>query len=101
MTIRSQINAMKRRTVTIALAAWLVMAAFGILAVNRPAFSGLGLLGIIGFLSAMLYMLFCVRCTACKEQILCATSWPPGGFFSISKKIRFCPFCGINLDSEV
>jgi hypothetical protein len=24
-----------------------------------------------------------------------------GGPFSISKKFRFCPFCGVDLDSEV
>ena len=41
-----------------------------------------------------------IRCSKCNGALGWVTSWPPGGPLSISRKSRFCPFCGVSFDSE-
>jgi hypothetical protein len=55
--------------------------------------------GLVVAFAAALYSLFFLRCPACAERIgyIVSLTRP----FSISPKIRFCPFCGIALDSEL
>jgi len=56
--------------------------------------------GFVVFFAGTLYLLFFLRCPVCGEAIgymLSYSSRP----FSIPRKIRFCPFCGIALDSEL
>jgi len=53
---------------------------------------------IIGFIGHNLMRLF-IKCPACNENIA-ATVMHSGGPFALAKKIRFCPCCGVNLDTD-
>jgi hypothetical protein len=60
----------------------------------------LGLLGIVLAASGMLLLAFRVRCPRCRSrlgQILGNVGSP----FTISRRLRFCPFCGVPLDSPM
>jgi len=56
--------------------------------------------GVVAFVAGALYLLFLVRCPHCRGRIgQVIGSW--GGPFSISPKVRFCPLCGVALDTEI
>ena len=99
MNVRSVTNKGKRR---LSLVAYLGVALFfvGILLspINRNMFT----LALIGFgltLVAVVYAFFAIPCPRCR------TAWGyvamySGGLLSISKKIKFCPYCGVDIDSD-
>jgi len=60
--------------------------------------------GFIGFIVAMgltVSLLFFVRCPSCKNNLGYALSWPTTWDLKVSDKIKFCQFCGVNLDKEI
>jgi hypothetical protein len=65
------------------------------------AFIIVGFIGFAGAGIAVLGLLFWLRCPSCGENLGYALSWPMTWNLSISKRIRFCQFCGVNLDKEV
>ena len=56
--------------------------------------------GFAVFFAGNWYLLFLLRCPRCRGRIGGTVSYLSGPF-SISRKIRFCPFCGVALDSEL
>jgi hypothetical protein len=52
---------------------------------------------VIGFIGNSLIQLFFIKCSACGENIA-PTVMRSGSPFAISKKINFCPCCGVSLD---
>ena len=101
MTIRSQINAVRRKTLVFTWSAFLLFIIGLFLSQAYPVFISIGVLGFLGFMSGVFFLLFGIRCPQCKGQIGYAIIWPPGRLFTISKKIKFCPFCGVDIDSEI
>jgi hypothetical protein len=100
MTIRSQISRKKRKAL---ISAYSGMAFFflGIILLHESAWPLI--LAAIGFSVSgfsMLYAFWRIRCPRCKGNIGYVAMYY-GTPFSLSKKINFCPFCGINLDTEV
>lgn len=62
----------------------------------------LPVIGLVGFSVAfitILYAFFGIRCPKCKGRwgYIAMYSGHP---FAISKKFRFCPYCGIELDKD-
>ena len=60
----------------------------------------LGLLGFVLAASGMLVLAFRVRCPQCRSRLGQILS-NVGGPFTIPRRLRFCPFCGIALDSPM
>ena len=56
--------------------------------------------GFVVFFAGTLYLLFFLRCPRCRGAIGYVVTYLSGPF-SISRRIRFCPFCGVALDSEL
>lgn len=48
----------------------------------------------------IVYAFFGMRCPKCKGQWGYIAMYS-GNPFAISKKIKFCPYCGVNLDLEM
>jgi hypothetical protein len=59
-------------------------------------------IAILGFVVAGVGTVYLarVRCPHCKERIGTLLG-PVGGHYSIPPKFRFCPFCGVELDTQI
>lgn len=102
ITIRAQFDKTKRRIMRIALCGFLL----GVLAViladleiikAAPYYAVLP--GMTLFTLALFYAnLIAFRCPRCSENwgVLAAMGYP--SFFKIDSRIRYCPFCGCNVD---
>jgi len=51
--------------------------------------------------SAALFLGYGVRCPQCRNPIGYLMYLPGGGWFGFSKKLNFCPFCGLDLNGEL
>ena len=92
MTIRERISRRKRKAGLAAYGGFALFALGLFLDGSGRTWLIVAIPGIVVFVGATLYLQFFVRCPACGGAI---------GSLSVSRKIRFCPFCGINLDSEL
>ncbi len=101
MNIRDHLN---RRLVPAFVA---MLGCFGLFALGgavAPRESSLGFLvlpGFVGFGACILFIYYGVRCPSCRNPLGQLTYLPKGGYFRLSRKVCFCPFCGISLDCEV
>ena len=100
MTIRSLINE-KKRKISLTLYSGFTAFIVGIflIPVNRIFFI-LALFAFAVVFITMIYAFYRVRCPRCNN------SWGyiamyPGGPFSISKKLKFCPYCVESLGSDL
>ena len=69
---------------------------FGYKSTTLPFFP---FIGFAIFLLSILYVFWGIRCPNCRHHLTPITSY--GNPFSIPKKIKYCPFCGIDIDSEL
>ena len=81
--------------------AFVVFAVGMTLGTENKAFIAFGLIGFIAAMGCTLGLLFFVRCPSCGGNLGYALSWPTTLDLSVSKKIKFCQFCGISLDKEI
>ena len=103
MKIRSEINKKKRFAVKIVYLGFAIFLFISILSIRygRSMFSFLGLISLVGFavgIYGATYATYRIKCPKCKE------GWGyiamHGGFFSIPNRIKYCPFCGHDIDAE-
>jgi len=99
MTLRELIVRQKRIAgiVTYAGLAW--SAAAMSLSGLQPPWVFVAAPGILAFFAGTFYLGFFLRCPRCRGAIGYAVNYLSSPF-SISRRIRFCPFCGVALDSE-
>lgn len=100
MKIRDVINKKKRRGILISYGGFAIMLAEFVRAALTDTAPVFALLAFPFFIGGMLYSMFWVICPSCKGTMGFMAMYS-GGPFSISKKFRFCPYCGVDLDSEV
>ncbi len=100
MTIRDVINKKKRTGILICYGGVAIMLAASFWAAVTDTVPVLALLGFPLAIGGMVYSLFWTICPGCKGTLGYMAMYS-GGPFSISKKFRFCPYCGVDLDSEV
>jgi len=100
MTLRESIAKRKRAAgiVTYAALAWFA-AGMG-LSGAEPPWVFLAVPGFLVFFAGTFYLLFFLRCPRCGGAIGYVVSYLSSPF-SISRRVRFCPFCGVSLDSEL
>ena len=100
MTLRSLINKKKRKiAITIYSGFFVFIAAVLLSHINR-IFLILALFAFGVVLITMMYAFYRILCPRCNN------SWGniamySGGPFSLPKKLKFCPYCGVNLDSDL
>ena len=99
LTYRKVINRAKRRAVIIFLSGLAAWTMFAYLSTTHRVFIPFGVLGFAGFIGGIFYLYWGIRCPNCRGSLGSVTVHH-GGPFSISDEIRFCPFCGIALDSQ-
>ncbi len=100
MNIRAMINTQKRKAV-IAMSSG--MALFAISLIISTVYTIMFSVALIGFaiaMGAITFLEFGISCPECRGRIGCAVNYP-GSPLAISSKIRFCPFCGVSLDSSL
>jgi len=100
MNIREMINSQKRKAV-IAMSSG--MAVFAVSLIISTAYTIMFSVALIGFaisMGAITFLEFGISCPQCRGRIGCAINYP-GSPLDISSKIRFCPFCGVSLDSNL
>jgi hypothetical protein len=95
MTIRESLNQKRRRLFYFALPLWALFAFAA--ATDRP---WLVIPTFMGFMAAVIYQFYGFRCPLCGGNLGVALGHP-GNVFTFGKKVRFCPFCSVDLDSEI
>jgi len=101
MTVRDYLNKKIVRVYIIMLICFVLFAVLIIF--ERPAglTALLPITPFIGFVACIVYLNFGIRCPDCKNPVAYLSFMSFGGYFCISKKIRFCPFCGIEMDLDI
>ena len=100
MTLRDALTRQKRKATVVAYAGFAVFALSMAVGAGERPWLVAGMVGFVLFGAGILYLLFFLKCPACGGRIGYTVSYP-SAIFSVSRKIRYCPFCGVSLDSEV
>jgi hypothetical protein len=98
MTIREGLHRRRRRLFLIAFALWLGFIPSMLATAISPYFAPLLVLCFVGFGACILSIMLRLRCPNCGNNLGYAVQWPPA--WGISGKIRYCPYCGIDLDTD-
>jgi hypothetical protein len=101
MTIRDHING---KLIPVFCVICICLVIFALLAMSEVAQETLEwvvLLPFLGIVACILYLNYVIRCPRCGGKIAGLTHLPRGGFFRLSQNLRFCPFCGVELDREI
>jgi len=105
MTIRAVFDRTKRRVMVVSMLSSFTAAIGVILAQNNilnvaPYLAALP--GGLVFVLALQYAnLYAFRCPDCSGQWGVLAMQISRGFFSVDSRIRYCPFCGCTIDSEL
>lgn len=103
MKIREKLNQTRKKIYLRSFLSWvLILASMVFSAIqNNDSFPILILIPFALFMVMCFYSIFGIRCPKCKGMLGYALSWPIGKWLNLSEKIKFCQFCGVNLDSEI
>lgn len=100
MTIRNRLN---HRIYPVSMISLACAFAFGgslTATTLEPRWGIVALLSLLGLMACRLFVRFGVRCPRCTKAIGSLVYLPDGGYSRLSKYLRFCPFCGTNLEAE-
>ena len=100
MTYRKILDQSRKRKLGVAYSAWIVGVVGIILMKIHPSLEIVSIVAVLVFLAALFLVFFGTRCPKCGGSIGYSINWPPSGLFSMSKKVRFCPLCGVDFDTE-
>ncbi|MFZ2602821.1 MAG: hypothetical protein WAX79_02330 [Candidatus Omnitrophota bacterium] len=103
MKIREKLNQTRKKYLSLGLLSWVLFAVSIVLMASQKNdyFPILILIPFALFMFMCFYSIFGIRCPKCKGVLGYALGWPPGKWFNISEKIKFCLFCGVDFDSEI
>lgn len=71
--------------------------------VDRAGLDWIVMLSFVGFMLCILgsfFVLYGIRCPGCGGRIGYVLN-AQGHFFGVSKKLRYCPYCGADMDSPI
>ncbi len=102
MTIRDHLGGRRRIAFIALFVCWLAIAYYGITASKggNHELPLLVFLPIVGFAGCVLFMVFGLRCPNCKNNLGYTLSAPSMGL-GISNKLKYCPYCGVKLDTDM
>jgi len=103
MKIREKLNKTRKKIYLLGFLSWVLILAVMVFSATQKndSFSALILIPFALFMFVCFYSIFGIRCPKCKGMLGYALVWPLGKWLNISEKIKFCPFCGVELDSEI
>lgn len=100
LTLRQRLNQQQKHSLHLALAGFGVFFLGLLSGVGAPRPPLWTFLGFAIFIAGILYRLLALKCSHCGNRLGCLTL-APGSGFSLSPRLRFCPFCGVSLDTPV
>ncbi len=83
------------------LVCFILLGSAGLVISAFPGLSFLPIVPFVGFGACIIYLHYGVRCPKCRNRVAGLIYLPRGGYFRLSHALRFCPFCGVSLDSEI
>ncbi len=99
MSMRSEVNRKKRALDMLACAGFALFGV-GLLSIgSAPFLPVIAIAGFAIFFGAITYSFYGIKCLKCHGPfgyVVVAM----GTLFRISKKMRYCPFCGVDLDAD-
>jgi len=98
MKIREMINTQKRKAVIAVSSGMAVFAVSFLISTVYAIMFPVALIGFAVALGGITFLEFGLSCPECRSRIGYAVNYP-GRPFAVSPKIRYCPFCGVTLDS--
>ena len=101
MTIRDHLNRKMRPFFIVMGVCFVLFALSGPLAASMRVLPLLPFIPFLGFAGCILYLYFRIRCPNCNNPISQLPMMAGGGFFRFSRKLKCCPFCGIDFDTEL
>ncbi len=103
MTIREHLNARIRRSHNGMLSGIaLILVGMYVAALLRSSWAAI--VPGVGFILAVasgLYRTFGIRCPHCRNPVGVFATNPLGGARGLSRKVKVCPFCVVDLDAEM
>jgi len=98
MTIRQRIATQRRRASIVGFVGFGVFVASAV--ISGPSSPPLVpiLVGFVVFGGSVMYQLFAIRCPRCRGNLGGPLSYTSGPF-GLSRRARFCLYCGVELDS--
>jgi amino acid transporter len=100
MSLRDAINLRRRKSGIIMMAGFTLFALGGMASSANRSFIALSLLGFLMFGGGILYQFFGIRCPRCGGKIGFALN-SFGNLFAVPSQFRFCPLCGVALDTQL
>jgi hypothetical protein len=100
MSLRDAINLRRRKSGIIMMAGFALFALGGIVSSTNHSFIAVSLLGFLMFGGGMLYQFYGIRCPRCGGKIGFALN-SFGNLFAVPSQFRFCPLCGVELDTQL
>ncbi len=100
MTIRSEISKKKRKLQMIGYSGFAFFAIGLILSDKSGILPIFAFIGFAVFFVSMFYALWGICCPRCRGNFGYLAMYH-GSPFAISKKIKYCPFCGVDVDTEL
>ena len=102
MTIREELNRQVRWVYPMLFLGMILFLAGGLLtAYHVIAWPWPGIPAAVIFFGMFFFMNFAIKCPRCRK-LLFGTTWVVGGkLFSVGKRMKFCPRCGVDFDSEM
>jgi hypothetical protein len=99
VTIRDVINRRKRKAAIVTYAGFALLMLGALAAVANESLVVLALPGFAIFMGGTLFLYYGIRCPRCRARVghVVNFHWNP---FAVPPKMRFCPFCGVALDSQ-
>ena len=100
MTVREHLNKKITPVYVVMLICFIL---FGIFLITASATHSLVFLPFVPFLgygACIIYLYYGIRCPRCRSPIAYLTYMNRGGYFRLSKNIKFCPFCGLEMDEN-
>ena len=100
MTIRELLGRKRRFIFLLAYSCWVLFAVAAFTGQRHQHVRVLAIAPFLGGAGCVLFALYGLRCPNCKNN-LGYTLNSAGSFWNISAKLKFCPFCGVDLDTKV
>ena len=103
ITIREHLNGQIRRSHNAMLGGFVVIIVgmYVVAFLKSPWAAVVPGLGFVLVLAAGLFRTFLIRCPKCRHPVGAFGTAPLGGSRGVSPEVRVCPFCVVDLDTEI
>jgi hypothetical protein len=99
VTLREKLSRTKNRCLCGIVAGALTLGILGGVGFSGRAETALVVVAFFVVIGCAVRLLFGLRCPNCRGYLGYAIQWPYT-FWGISEKIKYCPFCGVSLDTD-